>query len=54
VSPAICPLLSAGKDVTQICQEENCAWYIKNFKACSTYIVAYQAALEIKKQQDVK
>jgi hypothetical protein len=50
----ICPLISAGKEISQVCLEESCAWYIKNFKACSTYVIAYQSAMDIKKQQDNK
>jgi len=52
-SVQVCPLMSAGKEVTQLCLEENCAWYMKNYKACSAYILAYDAALEIKKKQTV-
>ncbi len=50
-SVQVCPLMSAGKEVTQICIEENCAWYMKNYKACSLYVFAYNAALDIKKKQ---
>ena len=50
----ICPLMSAGKEVTQLCLEEDCAWYLKNYKACSAYVSAYNAALDIKKKQDNK
>lgn len=53
-SVLVCPLMSAGKEVTQLCLEENCAWYLKNYKACSSYVLAYDAALEIKKKQDTK
>jgi len=50
-SVLVCPLISSGKEVTQICLEENCAWYMKNYKACSAYILAYNAALDIKQKQ---
>jgi len=50
-SVLVCPMMSAGKEVTQLCIEENCAWYLKNYKACSAYILAYNAALDIKKKQ---
>jgi hypothetical protein len=46
--------MSAGKEVSQICMEDSCAWYLKSYKACSAYVLAYDAALDIKKQQDVK
>ena len=49
-----CPLISAGKDLAHVCLEENCAWYLKSFKSCSVYVIGYQAALEVKKQQDGK
>lgn len=47
----LCPLMSAGRDITQVCVEENCAWYLKSYKACSAYILAYNAAVDIKKKQ---
>jgi hypothetical protein len=47
----ICPLMSAGKDVPIICSEENCAWYIKSYKTCAIYIMAHNAALDIKVKQ---
>ena len=51
----ICPLMSAGAEISVVCEQENCAWYIKNYKTCSVYILAHNAALEIKKKQgDIK
>lgn len=47
----ICPLISAGKDISQVCEEENCAWYMKSYKTCSVYILAHNAALNIKDKQ---
>lgn len=47
----ICPIISAGQEVTQICAEENCAWYMKGYKTCAMYILAHNAALDIKKKQ---
>ena len=47
----VCPLISAGKEIPQVCVEENCAWYIKNYKTCSVYVLAHNAALEIKQKQ---
>lgn len=49
-----CPLMSAGKDVEVICAQERCAWYLKNYKMCSIYIVAHNAALEISEKQSKK
>ena len=54
MSVLICPLMSAGKEITQVCLEEDCAWYLKNYKACSAYVFAYNAALDIKKKQENK
>lgn len=47
----ICPLMSAGKEVSKVCEQENCAWYIKNYKTCAAYILAHNAALEIQDKQ---
>ena len=50
-TPQVCPLISQGKDTPAMCLEEDCAFYLKSYKACSVYVVAYNAALEIKKKQ---
>lgn len=50
----ICPLMSAGKDVTQICVQEKCAWYIASLKTCSMYIMAHNALLDVKAKQGEK
>ncbi len=51
----VCPVMSAGNSVEIICAQEKCAWYLKNYKTCSVYILAHNAALDIKqKQQPVK
>ena len=50
-SMTICPLLSAGSDIDMICLKEKCAWYMKNYKTCSVYILAHNAALDIKEKQ---
>ena len=47
----ICPLLSSGNDINLACLQENCAWYMKNYKTCSIYILAHNAALDIKDKQ---
>lgn len=47
----ICPLMSAGSEVPQICSEENCAWYMKTYKTCAVYIMAHNAAIDIKNKQ---
>lgn len=47
----ICPMMSAGNPVNQVCAQEECAWYMKSYKTCSVYILAHNAALDIKKKQ---
>ncbi|MFH0702021.1 MAG: hypothetical protein V2B14_00580 [bacterium] len=47
----ICPLMSAGNEIPQICVEETCAWYMKSYKTCAVYVLSHNAALEIKKKQ---
>ena len=47
----ICPLMSAGSEITMVCQQENCAWYMKNYKTCSMYLLAHNAVLDIKEKQ---
>ena len=47
----VCPLLSAGKDMNMVCIQENCAWYMKNYKTCSVYLLAHNAALDVKVKQ---
>ncbi|MBQ3642362.1 hypothetical protein II906_10640 [bacterium] len=50
----ICPLMSAGNEISVVCSQENCAWYMKNYKTCSVYILAHNAALDIKEKQGKK
>lgn len=47
----ICPLMSAGNEITILCSQDKCAWYMKNYKTCSVYILAHDAALNIKEKQ---
>lgn len=47
----ICPLMSAGGDIEKICAQEKCAWYVKSYKTCAAYVLAHNAALEIKDKQ---
>ena len=46
-----CPLLSAGSDKSMVCLQESCAWYMKNYKTCSMYLIAHNAVLDIKAKQ---
>lgn len=49
-----CPLMSAGNSVEVVCAQERCAWYLKSYKMCSTYVIAHNAALEIQAKQNKK
>lgn len=49
-----CPLMSAGTDREVVCTEERCAWYLKSYKMCSMYVMAYNSALEIQNKQSKK
>ena len=42
-----CPLLSIGKDVPVLCQEELCMWYVKQLKLCAITVTAYTNALNL-------
>lgn len=44
----VCPLMSAGNDISIICIQEKCAWYIPNLKKCSVYAIGHESMLEIK------
>ena len=47
-----CPLMSAGNEISVVCAQERCAWFMKNYKMCSIYILAHNAALDIKAKQN--
>jgi len=49
-----CPLMSAGTSTEVVCTQECCAWYLKNYKMCSMYVLAHNAALEIQAKQSTK
>ena len=50
----ICPLMSAGNDITMVCQQEKCAWYIQNLKKCSIYMLGHNATLDVKEKMNKK
>ena len=50
----ICPLMSAGNDIQVLCSQDKCAWYMKSYKTCSVYLLAHDAALNIKEKQAKK
>ena len=47
----ICPLMSVGSQVEVVCLQENCAWYLKNYKICSVFMMAHNATLEVQAKQ---
>lgn len=49
-----CPLMSAGNSVEVVCAQENCAWFLKNYKMCAVYIMAHNSALDIQEKQTKK
>ena len=50
-----CPMMSNGAENNYVlCQQEDCAWYLKNYKSCSIYVIAHDAALNIKAKQQPK
>ena len=49
-----CPLMSAGSSIEIVCAQENCAWYLKNYKMCAMYIMAHNAGLSIQEKQSKK
>jgi hypothetical protein len=49
-----CPLMSAGQTIAIVCEQENCAWYMKSYKTCAVYLLAHDAALSIKDKQNPK
>lgn len=50
----ICPLMSAGSEIPVLCSQDKCAWFMKNYKTCSVYILAHDSALSIKEKQSKK
>ncbi len=46
--------MSAGNQVNAVCAQESCAWYMKSYKTCGIYILAHNAALNIKEKQTNK
>lgn len=49
-----CPLMSAGSTIEIVCTQDRCAWYLKNYKMCSVYVMAHNAALEVQAKQSKK
>ncbi len=47
----LCPLMSVGSQVEIVCMQENCAWYMKNHKLCSVFVMAHNAMLDIQGKQ---
>lgn len=47
----VCPLMTIGQPSAILCVQDNCAFYVKNFKMCSIYMMGHNAALDIKMKQ---
>lgn len=47
----LCPLMSVGSQVEIVCMQENCAWYLKNYKVCSVYMMAHNSMLDVQAKQ---
>ena len=47
----LCPLMSVDSQVEIVCMQENCAWYMKNHKLCSVFVMAHNAMLDIQGKQ---
>lgn len=43
-----CPIMSIAQPSEVLCIQEACAWYVKNFKTCSVYLIGHNASLDIK------
>lgn len=54
LSIPICPMLSSGTGYDVICAQEKCAWYIKNSRLCSIYVIAHNNMLDIQQKQALK
>ncbi|MCR4880549.1 MAG: hypothetical protein K6A44_01165 [bacterium] len=46
-----CPMMSGSDGNYVVCQQEDCAWYLKNLKTCAIYVLAHDAALNIRAKQ---
>ncbi len=47
----VCPLLSAGSSVTQLCLSEQCAWYVGPVRKCALYVLGHKNAVELQALQ---
>ena len=47
----LCPLMSVGSQVEIVCMQENCAWYLKNYKISSVYMMAHNSMLDVQAKQ---
>jgi hypothetical protein len=43
--------MSVGSQVEIVCMQENCAWYLKNYKICSVYMIAHNSMLDVQAKQ---
>ena len=47
----LCPLMSVGSQVEIVRMQENCDWYLKNYKICSVYMMAHNSMLDVQAKQ---
>ena len=47
----ICPIMSAGNEIHQVCMQERCALYMKNVRSCSFYVIAHAELSHVTKHQ---
>ena len=47
----LCPLMSVGSQVEIVCMQESCAWYLRNYKICSVYMMAHNSMLDVQAKQ---
>ena len=46
-----CPLSMSNPSGIQICQQENCAWWVNSTNTCAIYVIGHKNVLEIKEKQ---
>ena len=50
----VCPLMSVGSQVEIVCMQEACAWYLKNYKVCSVFMIAQNSLLDVQTKLKAK
>ena len=47
----ICPISLANPNGSQVCAQENCAWWVSSTKTCLANVIAHNNILDIKQKQ---